>query len=31
MARWYTKDTGSPVNHLFEQTVNFNMAAILKP
>jgi len=31
IARWYTKDTGMPVDVLVEQTVRFNMSAILKP
>ncbi len=30
IARWYTKDTGIFEDHLVEQTVNFNMSAILK-
>ena len=30
IARWYTKDTGISEDHLVEQTVNFNMSAILK-
>ena len=30
IARWYTKDTGVTVDLLAEQTVNFNLAAILK-
>ena len=31
IARWYTEDSGIPKAHLVEQTVNFNMSAILKP
>jgi len=30
IARWYTKDTGVSEDHLVEQTVKFNMSAILK-
>ena len=30
IARWYTKDAGVPVDLLVEQTVNFNLSAILK-
>ena len=30
ITRWYTKDTGISEDHLVEQTVNFNMSAILK-
>jgi len=30
IARWYTKDTGISEDHLVEQTVNFDMSAILK-
>ncbi len=30
IARWHTKDTGISEDHLVEQTVNFNMSAILK-
>ncbi len=30
IARWYTKDAGVPVDFLAEQTVNFNLSAILK-
>lgn len=31
IARWYNEDSDIPKAHLVEQTVNFNMAAILKP
>ena len=30
IARWYSKDTGIPEALIVEQTVNFNMSAILK-
>lgn len=30
IARWHKKDTGVPVELLVEQTVNFNLSAILK-
>jgi len=31
IARWYREDSGVPKAHLVEQTVNFNLSAILKP
>jgi AcrR family transcriptional regulator len=30
IARWYSEDTGVTEDHLVEQTVNFNMSAVLK-
>ena len=30
IARWYTEDSGISINQLVEQTVNFNLSAILK-
>jgi AcrR family transcriptional regulator len=30
IARWYTKDAGVTEDHLAEQTVDYNMAAVLK-
>ena len=30
IARWYTEDTGVTEDHLAEQTVDYNMSAILK-